>query len=407
MEPWVQEQAMIRSLRPAPLDDRASYQTWKGVFNGQYINYHHPAALFPERYAPNSGASPWHCPVLGCGAVHQFSVELAGHFTYAHRGVTLCDNRNGTFTILRGEEQADPRGYAYVAAQRQILAGPRASFPFATPGPEHADDNQGNGVADAADGSESEAWRDSGISMMSTSDEDSSGEEGGEEDEGSDDDEDDDTVMGDADDDSDGFPEETMVIPNARAIGQTPGDGASSAADGNPMDVNSSQAPRPAAQAAISPVTFPGLQLRPLHNLQPRQELPDPTPLQTEIWPYITRWTLYPLPLPSPFSPSHRTLLALLRFPRIRSLPVSWQERLRARTPSLGTLTAIALYLGGRAESGSPCQSHCGQYGALVERLFAVQREKAWEEGSGQWKLEKKFAFPREMVRIPVDKLLF
>ena len=33
MEPWIQEQAMIHSVRPAPLDGRASYQTWTGVFS--------------------------------------------------------------------------------------------------------------------------------------------------------------------------------------------------------------------------------------------------------------------------------------------------------------------------------------------------------------------------------------
>lgn len=300
------------------------------------------------------------------------------------------------------EEQANPRGYAYVAAQRAILAGPRASFPFAapawtpedaaTPGPEHADENQGNGVA-AAD---NEAWRDSGISMMSSSDEDSSGEEGGGEVEDNDEDEDDDNdtvVGGDSDSNSnDDSPEETVVIPNALTVDvQTPGDGGSSAPNGDHMDVDGSQAP--VDQAAVGPVTFSGLQLRPL---QLRRELPDPTPLQLEIWSYITRWTLYPLPLPSPYSPAHRTLLALLRSPRIRFLPVSWQERLRARTPSLGTLTAIALYLGGRADFGSPCQSHCGQHGALVERPYVAQRE----EGAGQWKLEKKFAFPR-CVKVP------
>ena len=109
MEPWVQEAAMVRSVRPSPLDDRPSYQTWIGVFStfmispaslftrphqaslltfhsfyttdGQHYEYRHPGALFPERYAPNSTARPWHCPVLGCGASHHWPIELVGHFS--------------------------------------------------------------------------------------------------------------------------------------------------------------------------------------------------------------------------------------------------------------------------------------------------------------------------------------
>lgn len=59
--------------------------------------------------------------------------------------------------------------------------------------------------------------------------------------------------------------------------------------------------------------------------------------------------------------------------------------------------------MGGRAdESDSPCQSHCGQYGALVERLFAVQTDSTQDGsgGPGEWKFEKKFAFPR-CVKVP------
>ncbi|KAK3502094.1 hypothetical protein B0T13DRAFT_488002 [Neurospora crassa] len=358
MEPWLQGQANAAGGRPTPLDGRASYHHWTGIFNGQLFTYHHLAALFPERYAPHSGERfPWHCPVVGCHAVHQFAVELAGHFTVAHLSARLLDNRNGTFSNLGPQD--DPRGFAFVAAQRQTPLGWAAPFQFgppsetssgaATPVPENADDNPDNGVAEPNDGSESDQWRDSGISMAATS-------------EDSDDDDD--------DDDDDDLPAQTIQIPTVL----------------------------PAAQA---PVPFPSLLvLRTIHDHHPRQELPDPTPLELEIWPYITRWTLYPLPIPSPSTPAHRTLLALLSFPRIRTLPVSWQERLLARTPSLGTLTAIALYLGGRAEFGSPCQSHCGQHGALVERLFTVQREEAWENGLGHWKFEKKFAFPR-CVKVP------
>ncbi|KAK3485698.1 hypothetical protein B0T13DRAFT_492113 [Neurospora crassa] len=315
MEPWLQGQANAAGGRPTPLDGRASYHHWTGIFNGQLFTYHHLAALFPERYAPHSGERfPWHCPVVGCHAVHQFAVELAGHFTVAHLSARLLDNRNGTFSNLGPQD--DPRGFAFFGPPSETSSG------AATPVPENADDNPDNGVAEPNDGSESDQWRDSGISMAATS-------------EDSDDDDD--------DDDDDDLPAQTIQIPT---------------------------------------------------------ELPDPTPLELEIWPYITRWTLYPLPIPSPSTPAHRTLLALLSFPRIRTLPVSWQERLLARTPSLGTLTAIALYLGGRAEFGSPCQSHCGQHGALVERLFTVQREEAWENGLGHWKFEKKFAFPR-CVKVP------
>ncbi|EGO61682.1 hypothetical protein NEUTE1DRAFT_36805 [Neurospora tetrasperma FGSC 2508] len=334
MEPWLQEQANAAGGRPTPLDGRASYHHWTGIFNGQLFTYHHLAALFPERYAPHSGERfPWHCPVVGCHAVHQFAVQLAGHFTVVHLSARFLDNRDGTFSNLGPQD--DPRGFAFVAAQRQTPLGWAAPFQFdppsetssgaATPVPENADDNPGNGVAEPDDGS----------------------------------------------DDDDDFPAQTIQIPIVH----------------------------PVAQAHAVP--FPSLLvLRTIHDHHPREELPDPTPLELEIWPYITRWTLYPLPLPSPSTPAHRTLLALLSFPRIHTLPVSWQERLRARTPSLGTLTTIALYLGGRAEFGSPCQSHCGQHGALVERLFAVQREEAWENGLGHWKFEKKFAFPR-CVKVP------
>ena len=294
-----------------------------------------------------------------------------------------------------GEEQPDPLGHPYVAAQRAIRAGPRASFPFAVP--VWTPDQDGSHGGEDSD-SESDAWRDSGIGM-STSDEESSdeessdeessdeessgeessGEDGDEEDEDESDDDDEDESDDDDDDmttsewsdDSDSdedFPGETIVFRrgNVFVIDQrstpvvhTSGNSGSSPVDGDHMEVNANQAAvdqtAPSPGPTFGPATFPDFQLRPL-PLPPRQELSGPAPEQMEIWSYITRLTPYPLPLPSPDNPAHRTLLALLRFPRLRPLPVHWQERLRTRTgtPSIRTLTALARYLGGRGDSRSP-----------------------------------------------------
>ncbi|KAK3402450.1 hypothetical protein B0T20DRAFT_485021 [Sordaria brevicollis] len=378
MDTWLQQQAIVAQGVARPLDGRPSYQDFYSMrADGQVLHYYHHAALFPERYAPRGGHEfPWYCPVVGCSWEFRIVTELNGHWVYSHRGVTFRDNRNGTFSIW--EQQNDRRAYPYVAAVLQTPLGLGAA-PFqlpppsvasngtVTPGAGHANNNQGNGVADSDDSSEFDPARDSGISMMSF---DTTEDEEDEEEDDSDDD----------------LPEETIVIQNALAT--------------NPAPAADPAAPSAAAiQAAIVPVTLP---IRPPPPNQPSGIFPNPTPRQLEIWPYIISFTLYRLPLPSPSSPANRVLLAFLTRPRIRSLTRSWQLRLRERTPSLGTLTAVALFLGGRAdETGSPCQSHCGQYSALVERLFAEQAESAQEDGGpGEWKFEKKFAFPR-CIKVP------
>ncbi|KAK3350384.1 hypothetical protein B0H65DRAFT_545508 [Neurospora tetraspora] len=323
------------------------------------------------------------------GCIHHRQLRLWS----VHHGAILLDNRNGTFAVIG--TQPPPARSAYVAAQRLAsgssigLSAPVFSAPpsladrweddsTVVEGDIFSDDNQGNGVADG-----------NGNAADDEDDEDDD-----------DDDDDEDVEMGEAVDDSDDdFPEQTIQIQLGFSVGQTPTDDGSSGTDGDPMDVDSNVG-TPAAQSPVSAPVFPVSAAQAPAAQAPIASAAAVQAAIVPIWPYITRWTLYPLPLPSPSSPAHRTLLALLSFPRIRTLPVSWQERLRARTPSLGTLTAVALYLGGRAESGSPCQSHCGQYGALVERLFAVQREKAWEKGLGYWKFERKFAFPR-CVKVP------
>lgn len=85
----------------------------------------------------------------------------------------------------------------------------------------------------------------------------------------------------------------------------------------------------------------------------------------SEVWKYITSFTADFIPVPA-----DPCLLELLILPRQRDLPYCWKNWLNSRNPSLKTLTAVALYLGG-VQRNTPCGGimRCANFRDLYDEL--------------------------------------
>ncbi|EAA31364.3 hypothetical protein NCU08864 [Neurospora crassa OR74A] len=377
-------------------DNTRRYVIWKGEIDGQPIVTHGFGALFPERYLPSRSAetSIWHCPVRTCGQAYATPPDLGDHFVRFHAGSILHDHLDGTFSVRSQdpENAFDAICQPYVASQGHKLQSPSLRRPSHS---NHFELGPGapETSAIAVDRHDKSKPRTGNKPPSSSSEVNSDDESGDDESDGSDagqSDTDDSDGSGDSDSDASDTDEAEDEVGHQKANETKLQSNVNSEASSDDSDTNDNESrgrktdqqnkDKPACANIEVATNYPrnvGIQeedtdrsppaTSPARVAEDDKQQSDPPHCKyanSDVWKYITSFTSDFLPVPADLC-----LLELLILPRQRDLPYCWKRWLNLRKPSLKTLTAVALYLGG-VQRNTPCGNmRCAEFQGLHDEL--------------------------------------
>ncbi|KAK3498755.1 uncharacterized protein B0T23DRAFT_433605 [Neurospora hispaniola] len=373
-------------------DHTRRYVIWEGE-----IVTHGFGALFPERYLPSRSAetSIWHCPVRTCGQAYATPPDLGDHFVRFHAGAILHDHLDGTFSVLPQDPATayDANCQPYVASQGHMLPNLSLRQPSRAV-PLFLGQDSPDTSAVAANRHDKSKPQTGNKPTSSSSEVNSDDESDGNESDGSDagqSDTDDSDGSSDSESDGSDTDEAQDAVRHEKASETKLQSNVNSETSSDDSDTNDDESSgsktdqqdqdRPAranikvATNHLSKVGIgkedtdrspPATSLtRVAEDVKQRTNPPDCKYANSEVWKYITSFT-------SEFSPvpADPCLLELLILPRQRDLPYCWKRWLNFRKPSLKTLTAVALYLGG-VQRNTPCGDimRCAKYQGLYDEL--------------------------------------